>query len=93
MIDEYKHASFIKDILNKKIHDNKDVVDEKARAIIESIDSYYNSSGEMKDYGDEMAMIDEINYAKAISNIANRQLSRYIMMLDRPYFGRLDFKK
>ena len=37
MIDEYKHALFIKDILNKKIHDNKDVVDEKSKAIIESI--------------------------------------------------------
>lgn len=92
MIDEYQHADYIKGILNKKIHDNKNVLDEKSKAIIESVDSYFMDNSETKDYGDKLRMISEINYAKAISNIANRQLSRYLLMLNKPYFGRLDFE-
>ena len=91
-MDEYKYASYIKEILNKKIHDNKNILTEKEKAIIESIDSFYQDKSETKDYGDKLHMLDEINYARSISDIANRQLSRYILMLDRPYFGRLDFK-
>lgn len=92
MMDEYKHASYIKDILNKKIHDNKNILTEKEKAIIESLDYYYQDNGESKDYGDKLHMLDEINYARSISDIANRQLSRYLLMIDKPYFGRLDFK-
>ena len=91
-MDEYKYASYIKEILNKKIHDNKNILTEKEKAIIESLDSFYQDKSETKDYGDKLHMLDEINYARSISDIANRQLSRYILMLDRPYFGRLDFK-
>jgi len=89
---EHERAKYVVDLLNKKIHENEAILDEKSRAIIESLDSFYNSKGEGKDYADELAMIDDINYSKYISSIANRQLSRYLMMIDKPYFGRLDFK-
>lgn len=92
MIDEHEYSKFIIELLKSKIHDNKNILSEKEQVIIEALDNYYQSKGSIKDYGDELAMLDEINYAKGISNIANRQLSRYIMMLDKPYFGRLDFK-
>lgn len=92
MINENEYVLYIKELLNKKIHDNKNILDEKSKAIIESLDSFYNSKGIAKDYGDKLSMLDEINYAKGISNIANRQLSRYLMMLEKPYFGRLDYK-
>ena len=92
MIEERKHASYIREILSKKIHDNQNILDEKSKEIIRSIDEFYQSNGTAKDYGDKLAMLDEINYATSISNIANRQLSRYLMMLNKPYFGRLDFK-
>ena len=92
MLDEYKHASYIRDVLNRKIDENKGVLDEKQQAIIDNINGYYGASSTSKDYADELQMLDEINYAKAISNIANRQLSRYIRMIEKPYFGRLDFK-
>ena len=89
---EYNRAKYVVELLNKKIHENESILDEKSKAIIESLDSFYNSKGESKDYGDKLSMIDDINYSKYISSIANRQLSRYLMMIDKPYFGRLDFK-
>ena len=92
MLDEHSHALYIKEVLKKKIDDNKGVLDEKTQVIVDNLESFYNSKGIAKDYADKLSMLDEINYAKSISNIANRQLSRYLMMLDRPYFGRLDFK-
>lgn len=91
-MSEYERARYVVDLLNKKIHENESILDEKSKAIIDSLDSFYNSKGESKDYGDKLAMIDDINYSKYISSIANRQLSRYLMMIDKPYFGRLDFK-
>ena len=92
MLDEQEYASFVLELLRNKINDNKNVLDEKNKAIFDSINAYYQADGTAKDYGDKLAMLDEINYAKSISNIANRQLSRYLLMLDKPYFGRLDFK-
>ena len=91
-MSEYERARYVVELLNKKIHENESILDEKSKAIIDSLDSFYNSKGESKDYGDKLAMIDDINYSKYISSIANRQLSRYLMMIDKPYFGRLDFK-
>ena len=92
MIEEKRYSEYVKEILNRKIHENENLLDEKSKAIIESLDAFYQSRGEAKDYGDKLAMLDEINYASSISSIANRQLSRYLMMLNKPYFGRLDFK-
>ena len=91
-MSEEERARYVIELINKKIHENESILDEKSKAIIESLDSFYNSKGETKDYGDKLAMIDDINYSKYISSIANRQLSRYLMMIDKPYFGRLDFK-
>lgn len=92
MIDEYKKVDEVRNLLKTKILENRSVLDEKTKDIFESVNQYYQSGGESKDYGDHLAMLDEINYAKGISNIASRQLSRYLLMLDKPYFGRLDFK-
>ncbi len=92
MNKEREYAKDVLDLLKSKISDNKQLLSEKEQVIIDALDSYYSNRGSMTEYAGELAMIDEINYAKGISNIANRQLSRYLMMLDKPYFGRLDFK-
>ena len=91
-MSEEERARYVIELINKKIHENESILDEKSKAIIESLDSFYNSKGETKDYGDKLVMIDDINYSKYFSSIVYRQLSRYLMMIDKPYFGRLDFK-
>ena len=92
MIDEEKHASEVLDLLHHKIEENTSIKDEKTKQIIDSVNAYYGNRAQSENVGDKLSMLDDINYAKSLLNIANRQLSRYLLMLDRPYFGRLDFK-
>ena len=54
---EHERAKYVVDLLNNKIHENETILDEKSRAIIESLDNFYNSKGEAKDYADELSML------------------------------------
>jgi len=92
-IDESKKAIEVINILNSKVNENENLIEEKNKDISEAVNSFYGAHRvESKDYGDELTMLSSINYAKSINNMANRQLQRYKMMLEKPYFGRIDFK-
>ena len=91
-IDEYKKAKETINLLKEKIASNKDLIEEKSKAISDTFNSFFNpkDSSSVDMTGNQM--IDYINYDRSINNMANRQLNRYIMMLNRPYFARVDFK-
>ena len=90
-IDEFSKAKEVLDLLKEKTSENEKLIDEKTKAINETFNSYFNK----KDLSIDMTqkeMIESITYDKAINKIANRQLNRYFLMLDKPYFGRVDFE-
>lgn len=90
-IDEFSKAKEVLDLLKEKTSENERLIDEKTKSINETFNSYFNK----KDLSIDMTqkeMIESITYDKAINKIANRQLNRYFLMLDKPYFGRVDFE-
>ena len=90
-IDEFSKAKEVLDLLKEKTNENEKLIDEKTRSINETFNNYFNK----KDLSIDMTkkeMIESITYDKAINKIANRQLNRYFLMLDKPYFGRVDFE-
>ena len=90
-IDEFSKAKEVLDLLKEKTSENEKLIDEKTRSINETFNNYFNK----KDLSIDMTqkeMIESITYDKAINKIANRQLNRYFLMLDKPYFGRVDFE-
>lgn len=91
-IDEYKKSEDVLNLLKSKIADNENLIKEKSKSISETFNSFFNpkDSSMMDMTGNQM--IDYINYDRSINNMANRQLLRYIMMLKKPYFSRVDFK-
>ena len=91
-IDEYKKAKDVINLLKAKIIANEDLIKEKSKAISETFNSFFNpkDSSSMDMTGNQM--IDYINYDRSINNMASRQLNRYLLMLSKPYFSRVDFK-
>ena len=91
-IDEHKQAKRVINILKEKIADNQILIEEKNRAINETFNSFFNpkDSSLMDMTGSQM--FDYINYDRSINNMANRQLSRYLTMIKKPYFARIDFE-
>ena len=53
---EYNRAKYVVELLNKKIHENESILDEKSKAIIESLDSFYNSKGEIMEINYQLLM-------------------------------------
>lgn len=91
-IDENKKAIETLEVIKSKVNENKDLINEKNKDINEVLNEYYTYGSSRGDYGNELGMLSQLNYAKSINNIANRQLDRYLMMLKKPYFGRVDFE-
>lgn len=91
-LDEYKKASEVIELLLKKVNENKELMDEKVKAINDAFNSFFNSKDSTTSDVTQTQMLDSIAYDKSINNMANRQLNRYLMMLNKPYFGRVDFK-
>lgn len=91
-IDEYKKASEVINVLKGKIADNRSLIREKNNAINEAFNSFFNPKSSSSIDISETEMINSINYDRSINNMANRQLTRYVMMLKKPYFARVDFK-
>ncbi len=91
-IDEYKKANETIEMLKEKIASNKDLIKEKSKAISETFNSFFNAKDSSSIDMTGNQMIDYINYDRAINNMANRQLNRYLMMVSKPYFSRVDFK-
>lgn len=91
-IDEYKKAEETINVLKAKIASNKDLIEEKSKAISETFNSFFNAKDSSSIDMTGNQMIDYINYDRAINNMANRQLNRYLMMVSKPYFSRVDFK-
>lgn len=91
-IDEYKKAEEVINLLKSKIADNETLIKEKSKSISDTFNGFFNpkDSSMMDMTGNQM--MDYINYDRSINNMANRQLIRYIMMLKKPYFSRVDFK-
>ena len=91
-IDEYKKANEVIDILKEKIDENRDLIDEKNKSINDTFNSFFNPKDASSMDMNGTQMINSINYDRSINNMANRQLNRYLMMVKKPYFGRVDFK-
>lgn len=91
-IDEYKKAKDVVNVLKEKIIANENLIKEKSKAISETFNSFFNpkDASSMDMTGNQM--IDYINYDRSINNMANRQLNRYLLMINKPYFARIDFK-
>ena len=91
-LDEFKKASEVKELLSKKVNENKSLMEEKVKSINDTFNSFFNAkdSAGLDIGGHEMES--SIRYDRAINNMANRQLNRYLIMLHKPYFGRVDFK-
>lgn len=91
-IDEYKKAKEVTNVLKEKIDSNQKLIKEKSESISQTFNSFFNpkDASAMDMTGNQM--IDSINYDRSINNMANRQLNRYLMMLKKPYFARIDFK-
>ena len=89
--DEYKKAKEVINILKEKIEENKDLIDEKNKSINDTFNSFFNPKDSSSMDMNGTQMINSINYDRAINNMANRQLNRYLMMVKKPYFGRVDF--
>lgn len=90
-IDEYKKARDVIDILKDKISENQDLIDEKNKSINDTFNSFFNPKDASSMDLNGAQMINSINYDRSINNMANRQLNRYLMMVKKPYFGRVDF--
>ena len=90
--EEYQKAKQVKELLINKISANEDLIKEKQKSISDVFNSFFNpkDSSDMDLSGNQM--IDYINYDRAINNMASRQLERYLMMLNKPYFSRINFK-
>lgn len=91
-IDEYKRVIEVRSILERKIKGNRILIDEKNKSINDSFNSFYNAKSSSNRDTNEVQMLQSIAYDKSINNIAYRQLNRYLMMINKPYFGRIDFK-
>jgi len=91
-IDEYKKAKDVIGVLKGKIADNEELIKEKSKSISDTFNSFFNPKDASSIDMTGNQMIDYINYDRSINNMANRQLNRYIMMLQKPYFSRVDFK-
>ncbi len=93
-IDEKKHARYVIAVIERRINENKEISYEKEKEIQEAIDTFRkeNPSIFIENEADKLDMMLGVNNARAISNLVNRQLNRYILMKDKPYFGRIDFE-
>jgi len=91
-IDEDKKAKDVIGVLKGKIADNEELIKEKSKSISDTFNSFFNPKDASSIDMTGNQMIDYINYDRSINNMANRQLNRYIMMLQKPYFSRVDFK-
>ena len=91
-IDEEKRAKDTIKIIESKVNENKKLMEEKTKSINDTFNSFFNSKdGSGLDLTGTQ-MMNSINYDRSINNIADRQLNRYLMMLKKPYFGRIDFE-
>lgn len=91
-IDEEKRAKETIEIIESKVKENKVLMEEKTKSINDTFNSFFNDKNSSSIDLTGNQMIDSINYDRAINNIADRQLNRYLMMLKKPYFGRIDFE-
>lgn len=92
IIDEEKRAKETIKIIELKVNENKELMIEKTTSINEAFNSFFNAKDSSSIDLTGNQMIDSINYDRAINNIADRQLNRYLLMLKKPYFGRIDFE-
>ena len=91
-IDEERRAKDTIKIIESKVNENKKLMEEKTKSINDTFNSFFNSKdGSGLDLTGTQ-MMNSINYDRSINNIADRQLNRYLMMLKKPYFGRIDFE-
>lgn len=91
-IDEYQKYKDVINLLKEKISSNEKLIKEKSEEISKTFNSFFNPKDDSSRDMTGNQMIDYINYDRSINNMASRQLNRYMMMLNKPYFARVDFK-
>lgn len=90
-INEFEHALMAKKLLESKIKENTKLIKEKEKNINEAFNGFYNPKVS-NDSITFLEMVNSINYDNSIKNVADRQFKRYLTMMGKPYFGRVDFE-